>query len=29
MEKLAYVDDALPGITRQRAGKGWAKSTLP
>ncbi len=24
MEKLVYVDDALPGITRRRAGKGWA-----
>lgn len=24
MEKLIYVDDTLPGITRRRAGKGWA-----
>lgn len=24
MEKLIYVDDDLPGITRRRAGKGWA-----
>jgi len=24
MEKLVYVDDALPGITRRRAGRGWA-----
>ena len=24
MEKLIYVDDSLPGITRRRAGKGWA-----
>lgn len=24
MENLVYVDDALPGITRRRAGKGWA-----
>ncbi|WP_017665177.1 DNA topoisomerase IB [Porphyrobacter sp. AAP82] len=24
MEKLVYLDDALPGITRRRAGKGWA-----
>lgn len=24
MEKLVYVDDTLPGITRRRAGKGWA-----
>lgn len=24
MEKLVYVDDDLPGITRRRAGKGWA-----
>ena len=24
MEKLIYVDDSLPGITRKRAGKGWA-----
>lgn len=24
MEKLVYVDDSLPGITRRRAGKGWA-----
>ena len=24
MEKLVYVDDALPGITRRRVGKGWA-----
>ena len=24
MEKLVYVDDALPGITRKRVGKGWA-----
>ena len=22
--KLIYVDDSLPGITRKRAGKGWA-----
>ncbi|UIP08017.1 DNA topoisomerase IB [Erythrobacter sp. SDW2] len=22
--KLVYVDDSLPGITRKRAGKGWA-----
>lgn len=24
MEKLVYVDDDLPGITRRRVGKGWA-----
>jgi len=24
MAKLVYVDDDLPGITRRRAGKGWA-----
>ncbi len=24
MEKLVYVDDSLPGITRRGAGKGWA-----
>ncbi|MFM7350460.1 MAG: DNA topoisomerase IB [Erythrobacter sp.] len=24
MEKLVYVDDTLPGITRRRVGKGWA-----
>lgn len=24
MEKLVYVDDELPGITRRRAGRGWA-----
>jgi DNA topoisomerase-1 len=24
MEKLVYVDDDLPGITRRRAGKGWS-----
>lgn len=24
MENLVYVDDTLPGITRRRAGKGWA-----
>lgn len=24
MENLVYVDDSLPGITRRRAGKGWA-----
>lgn len=24
MEKLIYVDDGLPGITRRRSGKGWA-----
>ena len=24
MTKLIYVDDGLPGITRKRAGKGWA-----
>lgn len=24
MEKLVYVDDDLPGITRRRAGEGWA-----
>ena len=24
MTKLIYVDDALPGITRRGAGKGWA-----
>lgn len=24
MDKLVYVDDALPGITRRRVGKGWA-----
>lgn len=24
MEKLVYVDDDLPGISRKRAGKGWA-----
>lgn len=24
MTKLIYVDDDLPGITRKRAGKGWA-----
>jgi DNA topoisomerase-1 len=24
MEKLVFVDDSLPGITRRRAGKGWA-----
>lgn len=24
MAKLIYVDDDLPGITRKRAGKGWA-----
>lgn len=24
MEKLIFVDDDLPGITRRRAGKGWA-----
>ena len=24
MEKLVYVDDDLPGISRRRAGKGWA-----
>lgn len=24
MDKLIYVDDSLPGITRKRSGKGWA-----
>jgi DNA topoisomerase-1 len=24
MEKLVYVDDSLPGITRRPAGRGWA-----
>ena len=24
MTKLIYVDDSLPGISRKRAGKGWA-----
>jgi DNA topoisomerase-1 len=24
MDKLIYVDDNLPGITRRRSGKGWA-----
>lgn len=24
MQKLTYVDDSLPGITRKRAGTGWA-----
>lgn len=24
MTKLIYIDDDLPGITRRRAGKGWA-----
>lgn len=24
MEKLVYVDDDLPGITRRKAGKGWS-----
>lgn len=24
MDKLIYVDDSMPGITRKRAGKGWA-----
>ena len=24
MTKLIYVDDSLPGITRKRAGRGWA-----
>lgn len=24
MEKLIFVDDSLPGITRRRAGSGWA-----
>lgn len=24
MEKLIYVDDDLPGISRRRAGRGWA-----
>lgn len=24
MEKLIFVDDSLPGITRKRSGKGWA-----
>lgn len=24
MEKLIYIDDSLPGITRKGAGKGWA-----
>ena len=24
MEKLIYVDDSLPGITRKGAGRGWA-----
>ena len=24
MTKLIYIDDDLPGITRKRAGKGWA-----
>ena len=24
MDKLIYVDDNLPGITRKRSGKGWA-----
>lgn len=24
MDKLVYVDDSLPGITRKRAGKRWA-----
>jgi len=24
MENLVYVDDSLPGITRRRAGRGWA-----
>jgi DNA topoisomerase I len=24
MEKLVFVDDDMPGITRRRAGKGWA-----
>jgi DNA topoisomerase IB len=24
MQKLVYVDDSLPRVTRRRAGKGWA-----
>ena len=24
MEKLIFVDDSLPGITRKRSGKGWS-----
>jgi DNA topoisomerase-1 len=24
MEKLIFVDDSLPGITRKKSGKGWA-----
>ncbi|TMM49688.1 DNA topoisomerase IB [Qipengyuania marisflavi] len=24
MNKLIYIDDDLPGVTRKRAGKGWA-----
>lgn len=24
MDKLIYVDDTLPGITRKRSGRGWA-----
>lgn len=24
MDKLIYVDDSMPGITRKRSGKGWA-----
>lgn len=27
MEKLIYVDDSLPGITRRKSGKGWAYFT--
>ena len=24
MDKLIYIDDGLPGITRKRSGTGWA-----
>ena len=24
MDKLTFVEDGLPGITRRRSGKGWA-----
>lgn len=27
MTKLIYVDDSLPGLTRKRAGRGWAYYT--
>lgn len=27
MAKLIYVDDSLPGLTRKRAGRGWAYFT--